>query len=398
MITPMIRSNICLNAHPAGCEAFVRLWIDRALKEKPAIVAAASSSNKPMPKAVLVLGCSTGYGLASRITVAFAGSARTVGVSLEREPSDKKSGTPGWYNNRAFDAAAKEAGLYSVTFDADAFADETRDKVIAQAKADGLQFDQVIYSLASPVRLDPATGIMHRSVLKPLGEPFTGRTFDVVSSQMSEVTIQPANEDEVASTVKVMGGEDWELWIRALSSAGVLAKGCTTLAYSYIGPEHTATIYRGGAIGKAKEHLEKTAHELSNYLGKSGGAAWVAVNKAVVTRASAVIPVVALYVAALFKTMKELGLHEDCHDQILRLYRDRLFAPGKVPVDAEGRIRMDDWEMRADVQQGTTRHFLDATEANLAEAVDLAGFRHDFLEAHGFDVEGVDYAAPVEYR
>jgi len=397
-MTPMIRSNMCLNAHPAGCEAMVQLWIERTLQQKQAIVSAAKAAGKPLPKNVLVLGCSTGYGLASRITAAFACGARTVGVSLEREPSDKKPGTPGWYDNRAFDAAAKKAGLYSVSFNADAFANETRNAVIAQAQADGLTFDQVIYSLASPVRVDPATGVMHRSVLKPLGEPFTGRTFDVVTSEMSEVTIQPATGDEVAATVQVMGGADWARWIRARAEAGVLAPGCVTLAYSYIGPEHTARIYRGGAIGKAKEHLEKTAVALSAYLGTTGGAAWVAVNKAVVTRASAVIPVVALYVAALFKTMKELGLHEDCQDQLLRLYRDRLFAKGAVPVDEEGRIRMDELEMRDDVQEGTTKRFFMATKANLAEVVDLAGFRHDFLEAHGFDMPGVDYAAPVEYR
>jgi enoyl-[acyl-carrier protein] reductase/trans-2-enoyl-CoA reductase (NAD+) len=373
-------------------------WIARVMAAKTTITAAAKASGKPLPKAVLVLGCSTGYGLASRITAAFACGAATVGVSLEREPSDRKSGTPGWYDNRAFDAAALKAGLFSATFDADAFADETRAKVIALAKAEGLRFDQVIYSLASPVRTDPATGVMHRSVLKPLAEPFTGRTFDVVDGSMSEVTIQPATDDEVAATVKVMGGEDWALWIRALSGAGVLAPGCVTVAYSYIGPEHTARIYRGGSIGRAKEDLERTAGSLSRELAPLGGAAYVAVNKAVVTRASAVIPVVALYVAALFKTMKELGLHEDCQDQMLRLYRDRLLASGPVPVDAEGRIRLDELEMRADVQEGTTRRFYAATEANLADTVDLEGFRHDFLEAHGFDMPGVDYDADVPFR
>lgn len=395
---PMIRSNICLNAHPLGCEAMVNLWIDRARAAKPAMIHAMRASGKDAPKTVLVLGCSTGYGLASRITAAFSLESATVGVSLEREPSDKKTGTPGWYDNLAFDNAARESGLYTQTLDGDAFSNETRDRVIALAKKDGLLFDQVIYSLASPVRVDPETGVMYRSVLKPIGEAFTGRTFDVVTGEMSEVSIQPASDEEVASTVKVMGGEDWELWIQALEAAGVLAPGCITMAYSYIGPEHTATIYRGGAIGRAKEHLESTAHVLSKRLGTRGGAAYVAVNKAVVTRASAVIPVVALYVAALFKTMKELGLHEDCLDQLLRLYCERLFVKGKVPVDSEGRIRMDDWEMRKDVQDGTARRFAEATEANLSETVDLAGFKHDFLEAHGFDMEGVDYDADVTFR
>lgn len=394
----MIRGNICLNAHPAGCKIMVQGWVDRAKGTGPLMLAAAKASGKRVPKTVLVLGCSTGYGLASRITAAFSLGAKTIGVSLERGSSEKKPETPGWYNNRAFDEAARESGLYSVTFDADAFSDETRQSVVERAKADGLRFDQVIYSLASPVRVDPATGIMHRSVLKPIGTTFTGRTFDVVTSEMRELTIQPATDDEVAATVKVMGGEDWELWIKTLSESGVLAPGCETLAYSYIGPEYTATIYRNGSIGRAKEHLEKTAQNLAVYLGTHGGNAWVAVNKAVVTRASAVIPVVALYIAALFRSMKDLGLHEDCLDQLVRLYRDRLLAKGPVPVDEEGRIRMDDWEMRDDVQRATAQHLAETTSQNLSQVVDLAGFRHDFLEVHGFDIPGVDYDAPVTFR
>ncbi len=397
-MTPMIRSNICLNAHPAGCEAVVHAWIDRTIAKREAITGAAKAAGKSLPKAVLVIGGSTGYGLASRISAAFACGADTVGVSLEREPSEKKTGTPGWYNNRTFDKAATATGLFSKTFDADAFSHDTRASVIALAREKGLRFDQVVYSLASPVRVDPDTGVMYRSTLKPIGETFTGKTFDVLSGQMGEVTIDPADSGEIASTVKVMGGDDWELWIRSLSGAGLLAPGCVTMAYSYIGPEHTARIYRGGAIGKAKEHLEKTAGELTRFLGKIGGKAYVAVNKAVVTRASSVIPVVALYVAALFKTMKELGMHEDPLDQILRLYEQRLFARGEVPVDEAGRIRMDDLEMRDDVQQGTSRRFLSANEGNLAAIVDLEGFRHDFLEAHGFDVAGIDYSADVPFR
>ncbi|MCP5453776.1 MAG: trans-2-enoyl-CoA reductase family protein [Spirochaetaceae bacterium] len=395
---PMIRGNICLNAHPEGCAAMVDGWIARAKAASSSMTAAAEAAGKALPRATLVLGCSTGYGLASRITAAFGCGAATVGVSLEREPSDRKPGTPGWYDNRAFDAACARDGLFSATIDADAFADETRAAVVALARERGLRFDQVVYSLASPVRVDPATGVMHRSALKPIGEPFTGRSFDVVDGRMSEVTIQPATDDEVEATVKVMGGEDWELWIGALSEAGVLAPGCVTLAYSYVGPSHTSAIYRGGSIGRAKEHLERTAKSIAGRLAASGGAAYVAVNKAVVTRASAVIPVVALYVAALFKTMKELGLHEDCQDQMLRLYRDRLLAPGAVPTDDEGRIRLDDLEMRADVQEATARRFASASEDKLAETVDLDGFRHDFLEAHGFDVPGVDYDADVAFR
>jgi len=396
-MTPMIRGNMCLNAHPAGCEAMTHSWIARARAAAPAMAKAAAVSGKSLPKAVLVLGCSTGYGLASRAVAAFSCGAATVGVSLERQPSDKKPGSPGFYDNRAFDAAASEAGLYSVTLDADAFADETRARVIALAKERGLRFDQVVYSLASPVRVDPATGVMHRSALKPIGSPFTGRSLDVVSGELSEVSVQPAGDEEIAATVKVMGGEDWELWIRALSEAGVLAPGCVTMAYSYIGPSHTSGIYRAGTIGRAKEHLEATAATLSTLLAPTGGAAYVAVNKAVVTRASAVIPVVALYISALFKVMKARGLHEDCLDQLARLYRDRLLAAGPVLTDAEGRIRMDDWEMRDDVQAETAERFAAISQETLAEVVDLAGFRKDFLEAHGFGLTGVDYDAEVSY-
>lgn len=397
-MTPMIRNNVCLNAHPAGCEAMAAEWIRRASSRRAAMEAAAKASAKPLPKTVLVLGCSTGYGLATRASAAFACGASTVGVSYEREPSDKKPGTPGWYANRAFDRTAAAAGLFSKTFDMDAFSNQARDAVIALAKAEGLKFDQIVYSLASPVRVDPESGEMYRSVLKPIGEPFVGRSFDVVSGAMSESTIQAASDEEVAATVKVMGGEDWALWIGALVAAGVVAPGCVTLAYSYVGPEQTSRIYRAGAIGKAKEHLEATAASLDGVLAGLNGKAYVAVNKAVVTRASSVIPVVALYIAALFKTMKELGIHEDPLDQMLRLYETRLLAAGPTPVDGSGRIRMDDWEMRDDVQSKTTSRFAGADDENLARTVDLEGFRHDFLEVHGFDIAGVDYDAEVAFR
>jgi enoyl-[acyl-carrier protein] reductase/trans-2-enoyl-CoA reductase (NAD+) len=396
-IKPMVRANLCLNAHPAGCAAMVDSWITRAKNARPAMKQAAGASGKTMPRHTLVLGCSTGYGLASRISAAFACGAGTVGVSYEREPTEKKPGSPGWYNNRAFDRAATAAGLPTVSFNLDAFSDAARDAVIGQAKAAGIVFDQVIYSLASPVRTDPKTGVMYRSVLKPLGQSFTGRTVDVMTGEMSEITVEPAGPDVVTETVKVMGGEDWELWIRALLAAGLLAKDCITLAYSYIGPQHTWQIYRDGTIGKAKEHLEHTARQLDGALVNLGGKAYVSIDKAVVTRASAVIPVVSLYVAALFKAMKQLGVHEDCQDQMLRMYRDRLLAAGSVPVDAQGRIRMDDWEMRPEVQAETAKRFLAANASNLAEVTDLAGYRRDFLQIHGFDVPGVDYDAEVSY-
>lgn len=311
---------------------------------------------------------------------------------MERQPSDKKPGTPGWYNNRAFDRAAAKKGLFSATIDADAFADETREKVIALAKEKGIIFDQLIYSLASPVRLEPSTGIMHRSVLKPLGSPFSGLSMDVLNGELTKVNMGPANEEETMATVKVMGGEDWELWVNSLQKAGLLSNNFVTLAYSYIGPSHTSGIYRAGTIGKAKEHLEKTAQKLNALLAPNGGAAFVSINKAVVTRASSVIPVVGLYVATLFKVMKEKNLHEDCLDQLIRLYKDRLFFTAAIPTDSEGRIRMDDWEMREDIQEEVSKRFSLVNENNLKELSDFDGFQQDFLEAHGFAVNGVDYS------
>ncbi|MFH2113371.1 MAG: enoyl-[acyl-carrier-protein] reductase FabV, partial [Spirochaetota bacterium] len=313
----------------------------------------------------------------------------------ERDATDKKPGSPGWYNNREFDHQATLAGLYSKTLNMDAFSNEARAEVIRLAKENGLVFDQVVYSLASPVRTDPATGIMHKSVLKPLGRSFSGRSVDVMTGAISEITVDPGSDDEIADTMKVMGGEDWELWLRALADAGLLARGCVTLAYSYIGPDHTWAVSRDGTIGRATSHLEKTAGVLDSLLANIGGKAYVSIDKAVVTRSSSVIPVVSLYIAALFKAMKQLGLHEDCQDQMIRLYRDRLM--GTVPTDEAGRIRMDDWEMRPEVQELTSRLFRGVTEANLSTTTDFDGFRRDFLQIHGFDVPGVDYEAEVQY-
>ncbi|OHD79664.1 MAG: trans-2-enoyl-CoA reductase [Spirochaetes bacterium RIFOXYC1_FULL_54_7] len=394
-IKPMVRSNLCINAHPTGCAAMVDSWIKRVQAVRPSIQSAAAKAGKSLPKNVLVLGCSTGYGLASRIAAAFGCGAGSIGVSFERDATDKKPGSPGWYNNREFDRQASLAGMYSKTLNMDAFSNEARAEVIRLAKEQGLVFDQVVYSLASPVRTDPATGIMHKSVLKPLGKPFTGRSVDVMSGAISEISVEPGNDQEIADTVKVMGGEDWELWLRALTDAGLLAKGCVTLAYSYIGPEHTWAVYRDGTIGKAKAHLETTAKALDGLLAGIGGKAYVSIDKAVVTRSSSVIPVVSLYIAALFKAMKQLGLHEDCQDQMIRLYRDRLM--GTVPTDEAGRIRLDDWEMRPEVQELTSRFFNGVTEANLSTTTDFEGFRKDFLQIHGFDVPGVDYEAEVAY-
>jgi enoyl-[acyl-carrier protein] reductase/trans-2-enoyl-CoA reductase (NAD+) len=406
IIKPMVRSNICLNSHPAGCAKAVRNYIGR-VKER------FGGENSASPcKLALVVGCSTGYGLASRIVAAFGYGTATVGVSLEKPPSAAKPGTPGWYNNACFDSEANAAGLASKTFNIDAFSDAAKTAVIDAvrdtAKAAGLpaKIDLVIYSLASPVRTDPATGVMHRSVIKPTGAPYSGKTFDMITGKINEVSVGPASEDEIAATVKVMGGEDWELWIAALDAAGLLAPDCRTVAYTYIGPALSWGIYKNGTIGRAKEDLERAARSINQKFESSGSGkgrkAWVSVNKALVTRASAVIPIIPLYISCLFKVMKAAGLHEDCLDQIARLFRERLYTPEaaadpqKTPVDGDGRIRIDDLEMRDDIQQAAAALLAKITEDNVYTESDAAGFKHDFLEAHGFDVAGVDYESDVD--
>lgn len=402
IVKPMIRSNICINAHPAGCAKEVENQIayvlgkNAARGRKPGAEVSGGTHARGAIKAVLVLGCSTGYGLASRITAAFGYGSATVGVSYEKEASETKSGTPGWYNNMAFDRASAKAGLASVTINGDAFSDAVRAEVIAAAKKMGITFDAVIYSLASPVRTDPDTGVLYKSVLKPFGKPYSGMTVDPLSGKLSVISAEPANEDEAAQTVKVMGGEDWARWISQLTAAGVLSKGCATVAYSYIGPELSHAIYRDGTIGGAKKHLEKTARELDASMGKTiGGSAFVSVNKGLVTRSSAVIPVIPLYLSVLFKVMKEKGTHEGCIEQIERLYAERLYAGSAVPVDAEHLIRIDDWEMDASVQKEVDARLARVTEENLPELGDLVGYKHDFLAANGFDVAGIDYDADV---
>ncbi len=401
-IKPMIRNNICLNSHPEGCAQMVRNQIALVKKE-------IGPSNKA-PKLVLVVGCSTGYGLSSRIAAAFGYGSATVGVSFEKAGSEKKPGTPGFYDNLAFDLEAKKAGLVSRTLDGDAFSNEIKAQSIEAIKAAAAEagipakVDLVVYSIASPVRTDPKDGVMYRSVIKPIGAPYTGQTMDMLTGKLSTVSAEPANDEEIANTVKVMGGEDWELWLEALGAAGVLADDARTVAYTYIGPELSWAIYKNGTIGRAKEDLERAANAINAKLATKGGAAWVSVNKALVTRASAVIPIIPLYISSLFKVMKEKGLHEGCVEQIVRLYRDRLYgAPAgnaasdnaAVPVDEARRIRIDDWEMRDDVQKETKERMDRITEETLFQLADVEGFKHDFMEAHGFDVEGVDYDADV---
>ena len=396
VIKPMIRSNICINAHPMGCAQDTRNQIAyvKAQKTKRGVKTAAEGGYAP--KNVLVLGCSTGYGLASRISAAFEFGADTIGVSFEKEASETKGGTPGWYNNLTFDTEAKKAGLKSATFNMDAFSDECRQTVIDEAKKWGVKFDLVVYSLASPVRTDPDTKVLYKSVLKPIGKPFGGPSLDMMSGKITVTEVQPAEGDDIPNTVKVMGGEDWERWIKMLSEAGVLAEGVRTVAYSYIGPKYSHPIYRDGTIGEAKKDLEARAHNIDASLKALNGAAYVSVNKGLVTRSSAVIPIIAQYLGVLFKIMKENGTHEGCIEQMERLFSERLYtADKKVPVDSENRIRVDDLELDPAVQAKVDEIMPKVTEENVAELTDLAGIRHDFLMINGFDVPGVDYEKEV---
>jgi len=409
IVKPMVRNNICINSHPAGCAASVMRQIEHARSNL-----AGRNAMEGIPRLALIIGCSTGYGLASRIAAAFGYGTATIGISLEKPASESKPGTPGFYNNLAFDREASRSGLVSITLNGDAFSDAAKAgavKAIREtARKAGIEpkVDLVIYSLASPVRTDPKTGIMHRSVIKPIGKSFSGKTVDMMSGAFCITAAEPATEEEIAGTVRVMGGEDWELWMDVLVKEDLLSPYARTLAYTYIGPELSWAIYRNGTIGRAKEDLERACREINKKFGGAGSkkiaGAWVSVNKALVTRASAVIPIIPFYVSCLFKVMKEKGIHEGCIEQIVRLYKDRLYTaeamkdPGKIPVDSEGRIRMDDWEMREDVQKETSFRIENATEKNLDSLADIAGFRHDFLEAHGFDVDGVDYEADIDLQ
>lgn len=388
----MIRSNICLNAHPQGCAKEVALQIDY-IREKTA----QRALHTEKIHAALVLGCSTGFGLASRITASFGYGGTTVGVSYEKEGTETKSGTPGWYNNLAFDRAVEKAGVPSFTINGDAFSDAVREQVIAVAKKMNIKFDLVVYSLASPVRTDPDTGVMYRSVLKPFGERYSGQTVDPLTGKLSMMHAEPATDDEAVQTVKVMGGEDWQRWMTWLEKADVLAKGCLTVAYSYIGPAISHSIYRNGTIGGAKKHLAVTARSLDAALKSSlGGSAYISVNKGLVTRSSAVIPIIPLYLAILMKVMKAKGTHEGCIEQIERLFSERLYTGSPVPLDSEHCIRIDDWEMDDEVQKEVCARLDRVTEENLPELGDLEGYQHDFLSANGFDVSGIDYEADVQ--
>jgi len=386
LIEPRIRNNICITAHPQGCAAQVRAQIRYVQSKGPV----------QSPKRVLVIGASNGYGLAARIVSAFGSGSATIGVAYERPGAPHRSATAGWYNSDAFQLEAAKAGFPSWNINGDAFTEAVKHQTVERIKSTLGAVDFVIYSIAAPRRMDPATGEIYSSVIKPIGRPFTARGIDFQTGHLTQMTAEPATDEEVAHTVKVMGGEDWELWIRRLLQEKVLAKGALTVALSYIGPELTRAIYRDGTIGRAKADLEATAKRLNALMEDSGGRALISVNKALVTRASAVIPGVSLYIALLYKAMKERSLHEGCIQQMDRLYRDFLFSGKDLPKDGDGRIRLDGWEMRPDVQQAVAESWEKVTTANLARYADLNGFREEFLRHHGFGMPGIDYSRPVD--
>ena len=384
IIEPRTRGFICLTAHPTGCE--------KNIVDQIAYVKSKGKINGA--KKVLVLGSSTGFGLASRISSAFGSEAATIGVFFDKPSAPGKTGSAGYYNTAAFEKHAHEAGLYAKSINGDAFSNEIKRQTLDLIKKDLGQIDLVIYSLASPVRTHPDTGERFKSVLKPIDGVFSNKTVDFHSGKVSEISINPAEGDDIANTVAVMGGEDWKMWIDALKLENLLSEGATTIAYSYIGPKLTEAVYRKGTIGAAKDHLEATAFTITNDLKSIGGKAYVSVNKALVTQASSAIPVIPLYISLLYKVMKGRGIHEGCIEQIQRLYSERVFG-GNLDLDDNGRIRVDDWEMREDVQAEVFKLWQIATSENLAEIGDLEGYSNDFFNLFGFKVDGIDYDAEV---
>ncbi len=387
IIEPKIRGFVCITSHPMGCEAHVREQIDYARNRL---------SGKAGPKNVLVIGSSTGYGLSSRIAAAFGYGASTFGIFFERPSSNGRPASAGYYNSVAFENAARAEGLYAGSYNGDAFSDEAKEAVIARIKAEMGPVDLVIYSLASPRRTDPRNGETYKSVLKPVGELFVGKTVDTDRSVVHEIEIEPADDADIENTIKVMGGEDWERWIEALDQAGVLAEGAKTTAFSYIGPEVTWPIYKNGTIGRAKLDLDRATAAIRGRLAGMGGDAFVSVNKAVVTQASSAIPVVPLYVSVLLKVMKEAGTNEGCIEQIVRLLETRVFGDGGVVREADGRVHVDDLEMAPEIQSAVTRIWPDITTGTLRDLSDYDGYQREFLKLFGFGIEGVDYTADVD--
>lgn len=389
IVAPKILNNICTTAHPLGCRKEVENQINY-VKSKGKI--------KSNVKNALILGSSGGYGLASRIAIAYGLGAKTMGVSLEKAATERRTATPGWYNNMAFSEFAKRDGIEELSLNLDAFLNASKEEVIKEAKKffDG-KIDLFIYSLAAPVRTDEKTGTLYRSALKPIGKKYEGMGIDFMTEELLNVSIEPANDEDIKNTVKVMGGEDWELWTNALLEADMLAENAINIAYSYIGPEITKAVYREGTIGRAKDDIESTAHRLDkNMQKKINGHAYISVNKAVVTRASSVIPTVPLYIGILFKIMKAKGLHEGCIEQMYRLLSDKLYNGGDIPLDSVNRIRLDDWELKKDVQEEVLNAWKILNQDNLKELADMSMFRKDYMNMHGFEVEGIDYSKDVE--
>jgi enoyl-[acyl-carrier protein] reductase/trans-2-enoyl-CoA reductase (NAD+) len=386
IIEPTIRRNICINAHPLGCAAQVKAQINY-VKAREQIDG---------PKKVLVIGASNGYGLAARIVSAFASDAATIGIGFEKPGTTIRTGTAGWYNIEAFRLEAEKAGLSAWNVNGDAFSDETKSNIVDIIKEKLDKVDFLVYSIAAPRRIDPATGEIYSSVIKPIGKPFTAKSVDFLSGIISEVSAEPASAEQIAHTVKVMGGEDWMLWIEKLLKENLLSRGFKTIAFSYIGSEHTRALYRDGTIGAAKKDLEEKAANINHMLAAINGKALISVNKALITRASAVIPAVPLYTALLYRVMKDKKLHEGCIQQMYRLYHDFLFTDSAPEVDVAGRIRIDDWEMRPDVQKEVAELWQRIDQENIKEFADIDGMREEFLRHHGFGMPGVDYSQDVK--
>ena len=387
IIEPKVRGFICTTAHPVGCYRNVQNQIDYA-KSKP--------RSAKTPQHVLVIGASTGYGLASRIAATYTGSAKTIGVFFEKQATEKRTATAGWYNCAAFETIAHRDGRYAKSINGDAFSDEIKKQVVDLIRQDFGTVDCVVYSLASPRRQLPRSDIVHNSVLKPIGALYRNKTVDPLTGVVSEVEIKPATDAEITETISVMGGEDWKLWIDFLRAQKVLAQDAVTFAYSYVGPELTHAIYKNGTIGRAKDHLLQTACTMDKIMQQQGGRAFVSVNKALVTQASSAIPVVPLYMSILFKLMKANKTHEGCIEQMVRLFHDFVFTGKEIPVDSQQRIRLDDLEMMPSVQQEINKIWNSISTQTIYSDSDLVGYRHDFYQLFGFEVTGVDYSADVD--
>ncbi|MDA8990308.1 trans-2-enoyl-CoA reductase family protein [Opitutales bacterium] len=390
IVKPRIKGFVCITSHPMGCLSSVKEQADLAVSNQVSIV--------DKPKRVLVIGASTGYGLSSRIASAFSANADTLGVYFERPPKEEKPASAGFYNSMAFNELTKDLSTKHADINGDAFSEECKTAVTEKAKEFGGAFDLVIYSLASPRRTDPKDGKTYRACLKPIGAVYKNKTLDTDKGEIKEVVLEPATPDDIESTQKVMGGDDWMLWTELLLKENLLATGCTNIAYSYIGPEVTQPIYRHGTIGMAKEHLEQTGHSINEIMRDNcEGRAFVSVNKAVVTQASSAIPVVPLYVSLLFKIMHQKGTHEGCIEQIIRLFNDRLYhEKGVVDVDESGRIRLDDWEMDPIVQSEIIDSWGEITSDNLRERTNFDEYQKEFLKLFGFGIDGVDYEKEVD--